>query len=133
MTDAVLVDTNIILDVTGADPHWLDWSRDQMCQYQGRLWINPLIYAELCYQAETIDAVDSIVAMLGLQYVDLPKEALFWAAKSFQLYRQRGGTKSAPLADFFIGAHAQAVGCHLLTRDPSRYRSYFPHVPLICP
>ncbi len=133
MTDFVLVDTNIVLDVTKADPDWLGWSRDQMGQYPGRLVINPLIYAELCHQAEPIEAVESMVATLGLDFRDLPREALFLAAKSYKIYRQRGGTKSAPLADFFIGAHAQAEGFTLLTRDPTRYQTYFPAVSLICP
>ncbi len=133
MADLVLVDTNVILDVTEADPKWLDWSLEQMSQYPSRLIINPLIYAELCYQAGTIEAVEFTLGTLGLSFLELPKEALFLAAKSYKLYRQRGGSKSAPPADFFIGAHAQAEGFRLLTRDISRYATYFPEVPLICP
>ncbi|HRO58698.1 MAG TPA: hypothetical protein PK177_05945 [Burkholderiaceae bacterium] len=37
------------------------------------------------------------------------------------------------LADFFIGAHAAVLGSGILTRDPRRYRSYFPRVPLVTP
>jgi hypothetical protein len=37
------------------------------------------------------------------------------------------------LADFFIGAHAEAERLPLLTRDVRRYRSYFPNVELIAP
>lgn len=33
----------------------------------------------------------------------------------------------------FIGAHAEAEGLTLLTRDAKRYRTYFPKVKLICP
>ena len=36
-------------------------------------------------------------------------------------------------ADFFIGAHAQAEGWKLLTRDAPRYKTYFPKLQLICP
>ena len=51
----------------------------------------------------------------------------------FCQYRQRGGTKTCVLPDFFIGAHAQADGYQLLTRDAGRYKTYFPKIKLICP
>jgi predicted nucleic acid-binding protein len=51
----------------------------------------------------------------------------------FRQYRQRGGTKTGVLPDFFIGAHAQADGYQLLTRDAGRYKTYFPKIKLICP
>lgn len=129
----VLVDTNVLLDVTAADPTWLDWSARQMSRFPSRLVINSLIYSELCYQAESIDEVESMVSGLGLLYRELPREALYLAAQAFRIYRQHGGTRTAPLADFLIGAHALAEGYALLTRDVARYRSYFPDVTLICP
>lgn len=53
--------------------------------------------------------------------------------KAFVRYRREDGIKGKVLSDFFIGAHA-AVGAHtLLTRDPRRYRSYFPTVTVISP
>ncbi|WP_035612855.1 type II toxin-antitoxin system VapC family toxin [Haloferula sp. BvORR071] len=133
MTDLVLVDTNVILDITGADPVWLGWSSGQLAGLVHRLAINPLIYTELCHSAGKIEDVEAILASLGLIYLELPREALFLASQAFRNYRRNGGTKSAPLADFFIGAHAQAEGFTLLTRDVDRYRSYFPSVPLIHP
>lgn len=129
----VLVDTNIVLDVTEADDQWLTWSRNQMEKYPGRLVINPLIYTELCHQAGSIEEVERTISQLGLLYLEIPREALFLASQAFRGYRPREGIKTAPLADFFIGAHAQAEGFTLLTRDTSRYETYFPRVPLICP
>ena len=138
MTDSglVLVDTNVILDVTQADPQWLDWSVAQVSRFPSRLIVNPLIYTELCYQAGNTDEVDAIIVTLGLQYLELPKEALFLASQAYQAYqayRRRGGIKTCPLPDFFIGAHAQALGIPILTRDEARYRTNFPNVELICP
>jgi len=61
------------------------------------------------------------------------KEALFLAGKVFWAYKKRRGIKFAPLPDFFIGAHAAVLELKLMTRDISRYRSYFPTVDLITP
>jgi predicted nucleic acid-binding protein len=38
-----------------------------------------------------------------------------------------------PLRDFLIGAHAQAEGLRLVTRDADRVRTYFPKVALVVP
>ncbi|MEI6780889.1 MAG: hypothetical protein WCQ21_08225 [Verrucomicrobiota bacterium] len=38
-----------------------------------------------------------------------------------------------PLPDFLIGAHAQAEGLKLATRDPDRVRTYFPNIALVVP
>jgi len=41
--------------------------------------------------------------------------------------------KRTPLPDFFIGAQAAVLNLDLVTRDVSRYQSYFPTVKLIVP
>jgi hypothetical protein len=76
---------------------------------------------------------DDALRLLGIRYEDVSKAALFLAAQAFLVYRQRGGGKTAPLPDFFIGAHAAALGIPIITRDVGRYRTYFPGVELICP
>ena len=63
----------------------------------------------------------------------IPKEGLFLAGKVFLQYRKRKGSKTSPLPDFFIGAHAAVAKLQLLTRDATRYRTYFPTVSLIKP
>ena len=70
---------------------------------------------------------------MELALADIPREALFLASKAHLSYRRQGGIKASPLPDFFIGAHAQVLGIPILTRDQGRYRTYFPHVALICP
>lgn len=42
-------------------------------------------------------------------------------------------TADTPLLDFYIGAHAEAAGHRLRTRDDARYASYFPKVTLVSP
>jgi predicted nucleic acid-binding protein len=48
-------------------------------------------------------------------------------------YRRRRGERRSPLPDFYIGAHAAVAGLALPTRDPTRYRRYFPGVEIISP
>ena len=130
---AVLVDTKVISDVIHDDPVWRPWSEAQLATHRGNLVINPFIYAELCCRALNTAELDLCLAMLGIGYEEVSRDALFLAARAFLAYRSRGGAKAAPLPDFFIGGHAEVLGVPLLTRDPTRYRTYFPNVPLICP
>jgi predicted nucleic acid-binding protein len=131
----LLVDTNVLLDVLQDDPQWADWSIGQLrAQSQvHRLAINDVIYAELSLSFGSVQALDAVVDRLRLDVAPLPRPALFLAGKAFLQYRRRGGMKTQVLPDFFIGAQA-AVNCWpLLTRDATRYRSYFPTVTLITP
>ena len=98
-----------------------------------RLVINPVIYAELSLTFSTVEALDEVLAGMQLPVVEMPRSALFLAGKAFAQYRRRGGTKGNVLADFFIGAHAAVAGWPILTRDGSRYQSYFPTVNLVMP
>jgi predicted nucleic acid-binding protein len=65
--------------------------------------------------------------------LEIPKEALFLAGKAFLAYRKNRGTSRSPLPDFYIGAQTAILEMDLITRDESRYRTYFPTVKLISP
>ncbi|MBT3375803.1 MAG: type II toxin-antitoxin system VapC family toxin [Lentisphaerae bacterium] len=130
----VLVDTNVILDMVNEDPVWLDWSRAALESLaSGGFLTNAMVYAELCCCAESAEEVDALVTAMDLKWSEIPRRALFDASRAHLVYRRRGGTRTSGLPDFFIGAHADALGVAILTRDPGRYRTYFPRVPLVCP
>ena len=131
----ILVDTNVLLDVLENDPAWAEWSLRQLrAQSQAHdLAINPVIYAELSLAFDSVQALDSAIEGMGLIMQELPRPALFLAARAFLKYRHEGGTKSNVLPDFFIGAHAAVQAWGILTRDARRYRSYFPTVGLVTP
>lgn len=131
----VLVDSNVILDLFLNDPDWADWSEATLEELSAanRLFINPLIYAEISIGFERIEELESALLPTGFTLLDIPKEALFLAGKAFLRYKQRRGKRRFPLPDFFIGAHAAVMDLALLTRDARRYRSYFPTVRLISP
>lgn len=126
----ILVDTNVLLDIATHDERWALWSLAQLdaANAAGPVVINDIVYAELAVRYERAEQVDDFVARAGLQFRSIPKAALFLAAKAFGAYRERGGTRTGVLSDFFIGAHAAAEGLPLLTRDARRYRTYFPEV-----
>lgn len=130
----ILVDTNVLVDVIHQDPIWLDWSLRELIKAQNQeILTNYVVYAELHTHNTAGPHIDAFLQNLGVQVLDLSRPAAQLAALAFRSYRQRGGTKTGVLPDFFIGAHAQAEGFQLLTRDAGRYRSCFPGIDLICP
>jgi predicted nucleic acid-binding protein len=131
----LLVDTNVLVDVLQNDPQWAEWSIGQLrAQAQlHELAINAVVYAELSLSFSTFEALDRVVATMELAMHEVPRPALFLAGKAYLQYRRRGGSKAQVLPDFFIGAHAAVEGWPLLTRDASRFRTYFPGLQVIAP
>jgi predicted nucleic acid-binding protein len=132
----VLVDTNVILDISTNDERWFDWSASALERAgdESSLVINPIIYAEVSIAYKRIEDLDLALPPGTFRREALPCEAAFLAGKAFLKYRQRGGrSKLRPLPDFYIGAHAAVAGYRLLTRDAARYRTYFPGLDLIAP
>ena len=131
----LLVDSNVLLDVFEDDPVWADWSETMLETYSAEyvLCINPIIYAEISVGFQRIEEVEAALGGCDVRMLEIPREALFLAAKVFWDYRKRKGMRTSPLPDFFIGAHAAVADLELLTRDPSRYRSYFSTIKLVCP
>ena len=131
----VLVDTNVLLDVLQDDPNWAAWSQAQLesAAFTDRLAINAVIYSELSMAFERIEELEQVVTEAKLALHTIPREALFLAGKVFLEYRRRKGSKQSVPPDFYIGAHAAVAKCAILTRDVSRYRGYFPTVPLVAP
>jgi predicted nucleic acid-binding protein len=130
-----LVDTNVLLDLVTDHPQWSDWSlaRLEDAALAGPVLINDIVYAETSIRYNRIEDLDSMLAEARIELAPMPRSALFLAGKAFQRYRMAGGARTGVLPDFFIGAHAGIEGWPLLTRDPGRYRSYFPKLRLISP
>lgn len=129
----ILVDSSVVLDLFTADPVFLDpavsalsfWGADH------DLCINDIIYSEVSVGFDRIEELEEALEGAGFKIIPIPREAYFLAGKAFLGYRRRGGVKTSPLPDFFIGAHA-AVNClPLLTRDPVRIRSSYPGVRIL--
>jgi predicted nucleic acid-binding protein len=132
---ATLVDSNVLIDVLSRDPEWVGWSAAALRRAgaAGPLVINEMIYAEVSTRYTRIEDLERELPPDHFQREHTPWPAGFLAGKAFVDYRRRGGRRRSPLPDFFIGAHAAVAGLRLLTRDPARFRTYFPTVEVIAP
>lgn len=132
---AILIDSNVLLDIMTEDPRWLAWSAAALenAANSSRLVINPIVYAEISVRYSRIEDLEAALPKGMLEREAIPYEAAFLAGKAFLAYRARGGIKRSKLPDFFIGAHAAVAGYRLLTRDAARYRTYFPRLRIIAP
>ena len=135
MSAGTLVDSNVLLDILTEDADWLEWSNEALIDAAetGPLYINPIIYAEVSVRFSRVEDLEEALPSADFRRSGLPWAAAFLAGKAFVSYRRNQGAASAPLPDFFIGAHAAVDGLALLTRDTRRYRTYFPTVRLLAP
>ena len=135
MAAGTLVDSNVLLDIFTEDARWGEWSTSALADTAevGPLYINPIVYAEVSVRFSRVEDLDDALPPGEFRRAALPWAAGFLAGKAFVSYRRKGGAASAPLPDFFIGAHAAVDGLDLLTRDARRYRTYFPTVRLLTP
>lgn len=130
-----LFDSNVLLDVATLDEVWRPWSEERLvaASEQRLAFINPIIYAELAPGFGSQEALERWIDSADLERLELPYKAGWRAGQAFARYRRAGGMRRAPLPDFYIGAHAEAAGLTLVTRDVARYATYFPAVALVTP
>jgi predicted nucleic acid-binding protein len=121
-----LVDTNVLLDVLGADTTFGERSRMVLlqCAQEGVLIINPIVLAEVSALLGSLEELETLLPESLFRRDPIPAAASFLAGQAFKRYKQRGGTKGRMLADFLIGAHAAVAGFGLMTRDEG-YGAYF--------
>ncbi|GAA4122146.1 type II toxin-antitoxin system VapC family toxin [Aminobacter aganoensis] len=135
MTISTLVDTNIFIDVLLPEQLRGGWSARhlEVCFHAGEIAINPIIWSELASPVRDQAGLEGALAWLKPRREQIPWDAAFLAGLAHARYRRSGGTRDRTLPDFLIGAHAQVAGHRLLTRDATRYRSYFPDLDIIAP
>lgn len=124
--DEWLIDTNVLIDVIGADPEHGESSLNtltQLCK-RGVLIINPIVYAEVAAIVDSVEEADELLSLRLFRRDDLPWQACFLAGQAFRRYRRNQGQRKRMLADFLIGAHATVAGFGLVSRDHG-YTHYF--------
>ena len=132
---SVLIDTNIFIDVFGPETPFKAWSSRVILSLrsEAQFVMTPVVWSELAGLLPSEDELALALSRLNLQREALPFSAAYRAGLAHQRYRRAGGLRERTLPDFLIGAHAEARGHRLLTRDAARYRSYFPSLDIISP
>ncbi len=134
-SSGVLIDTNVWIDCMDPNSAWHDWSINQLqsCSERAPLHINLIVYTELLVPAPDVALIDAMLDVYETRRSQLPWNCAALAAAAFARYRKRGGVRTKPLPDFFIGAHAAVSNLSVLTRDAAPYKSEFPPLVIIHP
>ncbi|MFL1430118.1 MULTISPECIES: type II toxin-antitoxin system VapC family toxin [unclassified Nocardiopsis] len=129
-----LIDSCVLIDVIKEDPLWGGWSATALTEAAdtGRVVVNQLVYAEVSLSLANPDQLSAALDDL-VDREDLPWKAAELAAAAHAEYRRRGGAKTSPMPDFYIGAHAAVRGYRLLTRNRKDFASYFPGLDIVAP
>ncbi len=136
-----LLDTNVLIYARTKNSPFRQWATEELVEAvsgEGAA-LSAVSLAELCAAAKDPEAVAAEVRALGIDLLDVPAAAAARCGAAYALYRVARRAESGkdspgmPLADFFIGAHAELLGVDLVTNDVARFRTYFPNVRLRTP
>ena len=130
----ILVDSNVIIDMFEPASAWFGWSQPMLVSLaDDGPFIDPIIVAEIGSRFRTLDDLSEALETLALPIVGLSLHASWLAGQAYLAWVRNGGRRGAMLPDLLIGAHASAESARILTRDPRRFRTYFPELELITP
>ena len=124
--DEWLIDTNVLIDIIGADPTFGKCSLNTLHRLSttGVVIINPIIFAEIGAMINSVEELNELLSPRLFRRENLPWEACFLAGQAFRRYGKKKGQRTRILADFLIGAHAAIAGFGLVSRDRG-YKRYF--------
>jgi hypothetical protein len=138
-----LLDTMLIVYARTPSSPFHEWAVDQIADAVSSgdgAGLSAVSLAELCPEDGVSAAeVTAAVSNFGVQLLDVPSDSAARCGEAYRSYRQKRKVESGrdaprtPLPDFFIGAHAELLGCRLITNDPQRFVTYFPKVDLVKP
>ena len=121
------VDTNVLLDVFGADLKFSRASSDALrrCLREGALVASEVVWAEAATVFGDARRFRDAMHKLPASFSPMTEEAAIKAAEAWRGYRTGGGPRDRIAADFLIGAHALVAADRLLTCDRGFYRRHF--------
>ena len=129
------VDTNVLLDIFGADPAFGQRSAELLkrCLSEGAVHACDVVWAETATAFPTARRFEEAMATLGVEFSPLTRPAALLAAHAWRRFRSKSGKRDRVAADFLIGAHAAEQCDRLLTRDRGFYRAYFDRLTVADP
>jgi predicted nucleic acid-binding protein len=129
------VDSNVLLDVLGADPTFGPPSANALRTVlrEGQLLACEVVWAEVAGSFVSAAAAQDALKLLNLEFSALTIEAALEAGLAWKAFRKQGGQRTRVAANFLIGAHALCQSDRLLTRDGGFYRSYFKRLTIVDP
>lgn len=129
------VDTNVLLDVFGADTQFGAASREALrqCRAEGSLIACEVVWTELGPTFDSREAFTDAMTTLGVAFSAMSMEAALQAGEAWKTRQRRGHPRQRVVADFLIGAHAFLQADRLLTRDRGFYRTYFKALTILDP
>jgi len=127
------VDSCVLLDIFNDDVRFADWAMHTLADQQADhdLVINSIVFSEVSLNFESCEDLEAVLTRMRIRVLPIPNQAAFSVSRAFKKYKKNKGEKNSALPDFYIGAHAEALGAAIVTRDLARYKTYFPSVPLI--
>lgn len=131
----ILVDSCVLLDIFNDDPNFAQSAVEILgnLQKSNILIINTIIFSEVAFNFDSAEGLIQVLDNLSIEIREIPLPAAFEVSRVFKSYRKNKGTKNSALPDFYIGAHAEFLSAPIVTRDVSRYKTYYPTVKLVTP
>lgn len=130
----IFVDSNVAIDALDPESPFHGWAQDGLADALGTgAFFNHIVVAELAARAVSVEELQRMLDILQIPVEPLTDDVAFRAGQAFKAWIRNGGRRGTLLPDFVIGAHAAARNARVLTRDPRRFRSYFPELDLILP
>lgn len=129
------VDTNVLLDVFGADPTHgrASLSALRSCAAEGRLVACEIVWIEAAVGFDDPQQCHQLLDQMNIAFDPVDRAASALAASIWNGYRRDGGTRDRVVADFVIGAHAAIRADRLLSRDRGFYRDRFGDLRIVDP
>lgn len=130
----ILVDSNILIDAIGPHSERHDWSSEQLAAATVTgAFINPIVVGEISPRFAAFQDLVRVLDSFAIPVREISLEVSWRAGRAHLEWIRNGGRRGSLLPDLLIGAHAVIENARILTRDPRRFRTYFPELELIMP